>query len=301
MPRNRIDRRQFGLGAASAAAIAGFPAILRAQNAPIKLGMPTILSGRVAQLGISTSNAAQLSIDAFNAAGGLDGRPVELLLRDSKAKPDEAARVVRDLVNSDRVDAIFNAEASSASFAVQEVVRETGTLCLHVTSETSSLTADPAIRSAQRLPLRAPGHPRRGGERAIRCGRRRARRAEALDVGIARLRLWARQHRPVLPRARRSGGRGREGGGGLAETLPARLHRGDHADPAKAPRCGLQRAVGRRPGVVHRPGVDLRHVRRHRLFRHQSRRLHDDERAPGIAGGAAFGNPLHREFPRHRG
>ena len=148
MPRNRIDRRQFGLGAASAAAIAGFPAILRAQNAPIKLGMPTILSGRVAQLGISTSNAAQLSIDAFNAAGGLDGRPVELLLRDSKAKPDEAARVVRDLVNSDRVDAIFNAEASSASFAVQEVVRETGTLCLHVTSETSSLTADPAIRSA---------------------------------------------------------------------------------------------------------------------------------------------------------
>ena len=110
--------------------------------------MPTILSGRVAQLGISASNAARLSIDAFNAAGGLDGRPVELLLRDSKARPDEAARVVRDLINSEGVDVIFNAEASSASFAVQEVVRETGTLCLHVTSETSSLTADPAIRSA---------------------------------------------------------------------------------------------------------------------------------------------------------
>lgn len=145
MTRTGLDRRQFALGAA--AAITGFPAVLRAQNAPVKLGMPTILSGRVAQLGISASNAARQSIDAFNAAGGLDGRPVELLLRDSKARPDEAARVVRDLINSEGVDVIFNAEASSASFAVQEVVRETGTLCLHVTSETSSLTADPAIRS----------------------------------------------------------------------------------------------------------------------------------------------------------
>ena len=149
MTRAGLDRRQFALGAASAAAaITGFPAVLRAQNAPVKLGMPTILSGRVAQLGLSASNAARLSIDAFNAAGGLDGRPVELLLRDSKARPDEAARVVRDLINSEGVDVVFNAEASSASFAVQEVVRETGTLCLHVTSETSSLTADPAIRSA---------------------------------------------------------------------------------------------------------------------------------------------------------
>ncbi len=147
MSRTGLDRRQFTLGAGAAAAITGFPAIVRGRNAPIKLGMPTILSGRVAQVGISTSNAARMSIEAFNAAGGLDGRPVELLLRDSKAKPDEAARITRDLVNSEGVDVIFNAEASSASFAVQEVVRETGTLCLHVTSETSSLTADPAIRS----------------------------------------------------------------------------------------------------------------------------------------------------------
>lgn len=149
MTRTGPNRRQFALGAAGAAAAAatGFPAILRAQDAPIKLGMPTILSGRVAQLGVSTVNAARMSIDAFNAAGGLDGRPVELLPRDSKARPDEAARVVRDLVNSEGVDVVFNAEASSATFAVQEVVRETGTLCLHIVSETSSLTADPAIRS----------------------------------------------------------------------------------------------------------------------------------------------------------
>lgn len=149
LARKRFSRRQFIAGAAATgAAISGFPAIANAQaSGPIKLGLPTIMSGRVAQLGISSTNAVKMVVDAFNANGGLDGRPVEVLIRDSKARPDEAARVTRDFVNSDKVDVVFNCEASSASFAVQEVVRESGTLCLHNVSETSSLSADPAIRS----------------------------------------------------------------------------------------------------------------------------------------------------------
>ena len=143
-------RRGFIAGAAATGVIAGgFPWISNARAAePIKLGIPTIMSGRVAQLGISSTNAVQMVLDVFNAEGGLDGRPVEMLIRDSRAKPDEAARVTRGFVNSDKVDVVFNCEASSASFAVQEVVRESGTLCLHNVSETSSLSADPAIRSA---------------------------------------------------------------------------------------------------------------------------------------------------------
>ncbi len=145
-----ISRRSVlkGASAAAAAATFGFPAIVRAQSATsIKLGIPTILSGRVAQLGISSTNAVKMAVDEFNAAGGLDGRMIELLIRDTKAKPEEAARVVRDFINSEGVDVVFNCEASSASFAVQEVVREAGTFCTHCCSETSSLSADPAIRS----------------------------------------------------------------------------------------------------------------------------------------------------------
>lgn len=147
---NKYSRRKI-LKTTSAVAAAitinsGFPAILRADN-NIKIGVPTILSGRVAQLGISVSNALKMAINNFNNAGGLDGRNLELIIRDSRAKPDEAARVCRNFINSDKVDAIINAEASGASFAVQEVVRESGTLCLHTVSETSRLTADPSIRA----------------------------------------------------------------------------------------------------------------------------------------------------------
>ena len=147
---NKYSRREILKTSASTASVfalsTGFPTILKAEN-NIKIGVPTILSGRVAQLGISVSNALNMAVYNFNKSGGLDGRNIELIIRDSRAKPDEAARVCRNFINSDKVDAIINAEASGASFAVQEVIRESGTLCLHTVSETSRLTADPSIRA----------------------------------------------------------------------------------------------------------------------------------------------------------
>ena len=142
--RTVIKNAALGIGALSFST--GFPSILKADN-NIKIGIPTILSGRVAQLGISVTNAIKMAVNKFNEEGGLDGRKIELIIRDSRAKPDEAARVCRDFINSDNVDVIVNAEASGASFAVQEVIRESGTLCLHTVSETTSLTADPSIRA----------------------------------------------------------------------------------------------------------------------------------------------------------
>ena len=145
-----LPRRDFLKGASAAGAflaVGGFPMIARGQGAPaIRIGMPTILSGRVAQLGISSRNAVMMEVEAFNAAGGLNGRKIEMVIRDSKGQPAEAARVARELINTERCDLILDAEASSGAFAVHEVVRESGHLCLHTNSETSALTADPKLR-----------------------------------------------------------------------------------------------------------------------------------------------------------
>lgn len=131
-----------------AAGILGLPNISRGQGKePIKIGMPTVLSGRFTVVGNTTRAAAMLAIDAFNQAGGLDGRLIELIARDDKARPDEAARVVRELINSDGCHLILAASTTAGAFAIQEVVRETGHLCIHTVSETSALTADPKIRA----------------------------------------------------------------------------------------------------------------------------------------------------------
>jgi len=141
-------RRGFiqGAGALTAAAGLGFPFVSRAQNKPIRIGVPTILSGRVAQLGISSRNAISIAVERFNASGGLGGRKIEIVTRDSKGKPDEAANNTRHLVNSEGCEIIIDAESSAGAFAVQEVIRELKVLSIHTCSETSSLSADPKIR-----------------------------------------------------------------------------------------------------------------------------------------------------------
>jgi len=142
------QRRQLIKGSAAAVGLAsiGLPGISLAQNNPIRIGMPTILSGRVAMLGEASRNAAIMGVEMFNAAGGLNGRPVELIIRDSKGRPDEAARIARELVNSDGCEMILDAEASSGAFGVHEVARDLGFLVIHTCSETSALTADPKMR-----------------------------------------------------------------------------------------------------------------------------------------------------------
>jgi branched-chain amino acid transport system substrate-binding protein len=142
-----LDRRTLlKSAAASTIGLLAAPMVARSQAKSIKVGMPTILSGRVAQLGNSSRNAAMLEVEKFNAAGGIAGKQIELVVRDSKGQPQEAARVARELVNSDGCEILFDAEASSGAFAVHEVARDLGVLCLHTNSETSSLSADPKLR-----------------------------------------------------------------------------------------------------------------------------------------------------------
>ncbi len=142
-----LDRRTVLKSAAAGAAVTIFaPNIVTAQSKTIRIGMPTILSGRVAQLGTSSRNALMLEVEKVNAAGGLAGRQIEMVIRDSKGQPQEAARVARELINSDGCEFLIDAEASSGAFAVHEVAKDLGVLCLHTNSETSSLTADPKIR-----------------------------------------------------------------------------------------------------------------------------------------------------------
>src|SRR5258706_13634038 len=118
------NRREFikAASAVSAAAGIGFPFVSRAQDKPIWIGMPTILSGRVAQLGISSRNAVLTEVEKFNAAGGLGGRKIEIITRDSQGKPDEGAHNTRQLINGDGCEIIIDAESSAGACFVHAVI-----------------------------------------------------------------------------------------------------------------------------------------------------------------------------------
>ena len=94
-------RRELLRTAAASAALAGVPMLLRAQPAPIKIGMSAVTTGRFAYAGLGQVVAARMLFDQVNAAGGIEGRKLELIVRDSRNLPEEAVKNVRGLISSD--------------------------------------------------------------------------------------------------------------------------------------------------------------------------------------------------------
>ena len=76
-----------GMGAVLAA-----PVFLRRAYAqqPIKIGLPTVLSGGNAQYGIQAKRACELFGKEINAKGGVLGRPLEFIYEDTAADPATA-------------------------------------------------------------------------------------------------------------------------------------------------------------------------------------------------------------------
>ncbi len=102
--RRGTDRRTFlktAGAAAGATALAGFPAVLRAQTPAFKVGVVHPVTGPIAEPGQACRLGAQMAADAINAAGGiksLGGMKLELLVGDTQSKPDvgrtEAERII---------------------------------------------------------------------------------------------------------------------------------------------------------------------------------------------------------------
>ena len=54
---------------------------------PIRIGLSTPITGSQAENGVGTQAAVEIAVEEINAAGGINGRPVELVIQDSKSDP----------------------------------------------------------------------------------------------------------------------------------------------------------------------------------------------------------------------
>ncbi len=84
------------------------------------------LTGTTATFGISTKNAIDLAIEEANAAGGIAGKPIKIIVEDDQGRPEEAATAVRKLVEQDRVIAVLGEVASSRSLAGAPICQNAG-------------------------------------------------------------------------------------------------------------------------------------------------------------------------------
>ena len=83
----------------------------------IKIGFNFEETGAVAAYGTSEQKGAQLAVDEINAAGGIDGKQIEVVDKDNKSETAEAASVTTNLVTQSKVAAIVGPATSGATAA----------------------------------------------------------------------------------------------------------------------------------------------------------------------------------------
>jgi branched-chain amino acid transport system substrate-binding protein len=116
------------------------PMVAEAQK-PIKVGVPLPLSGPPALFGDPASKGAQMYVDELNAKGGVLGRKIELVIRDSKADANEAVRVAREMILKDNVDFLMGTLTSAEGPAVSVVAKENKIVFIAPIPKTDQLTA----------------------------------------------------------------------------------------------------------------------------------------------------------------
>jgi branched-chain amino acid transport system substrate-binding protein len=89
----------------------------------ILVGEFSSLTGGTATFGQSTHNGITLAFDEINAAGGVLGKKLKVLVEDDQSKPEEAATAVQKLISQNRVVAVLGEVASSRTLAAAPIAQ----------------------------------------------------------------------------------------------------------------------------------------------------------------------------------
>jgi branched-chain amino acid transport system substrate-binding protein len=95
-------------------------------NDAIIVGQSAPMSGPAAQLGQQMNRGAQLYFNAVNAAGGINGRKIELKVLDDFYEPDATARNTKTLIEDTKVFALFGSVGTPTSLAALKIANPAG-------------------------------------------------------------------------------------------------------------------------------------------------------------------------------
>ena len=114
--------------------------LAQAADGTIKLGLVAPMSGPNARYGAFSMHGAELAVKDINAAGGIDGRKIELFNADSQGTPVEGVSATRRLIDEDEVDFVIGDVSSSVTLAMQPVAEDAGVLLLNAASSNPKIT-----------------------------------------------------------------------------------------------------------------------------------------------------------------
>jgi ABC-type branched-subunit amino acid transport system substrate-binding protein len=147
------------VGLAGAATVAS-PAILRfgarAENGPIKIGMPLALTGALGTVGQQQKRGAELYAKLQNAKGGILGRPIELLIEDTAGNPANCVRKAQEMVERQNCRLLTGVTLSSEALAVVPKLAEWDTVFISSDNGDGRLTAESFVPNFFRANISGP-------------------------------------------------------------------------------------------------------------------------------------------------
>jgi branched-chain amino acid transport system substrate-binding protein len=119
-----ISRRDVLLGSAGAlgAASFSFPAPAVAQTEPLKIGCLAAMTGPSSAPTIGFNRGVTFAVDAINAGGGVKGRKIELVMRDTQGDPTKAVNATQELISQQKVHAIWGPLNSGEALATTPIM-----------------------------------------------------------------------------------------------------------------------------------------------------------------------------------
>lgn len=112
-----------------------------AQAADIKVGVAEALSGGAAQYGVAIRNGFQLAADEINAAGGVNGNKIALVIEDEQGKKEEAINVFKKLIFQDQVLMIFGPTLSNSAQAADPIAQGAKTVVFGTSNTADGITS----------------------------------------------------------------------------------------------------------------------------------------------------------------
>lgn len=122
---------------------------------PIKIGVVTPLSGTYAGIGQQVKWGLELATKEVNDAGGIMGRPVELIFEDEEANPAVAVQKADKVFQVNKVDFLTGTVNSGSTLAVGQVAERAGKLMATTVSFADSITGDKCSPNVYRVNARA--------------------------------------------------------------------------------------------------------------------------------------------------
>ncbi|MBM3538916.1 MAG: ABC transporter substrate-binding protein [Alphaproteobacteria bacterium] len=135
-----LSRRSLIKGAAGSALVGGigFPAISRAQSDAIRIGHLTPLTGFLGPLGEYAVMGVRLAAEEINAAGGVLGRRIDLVMEDS-VNPQTASAKAERLIDRDKVAMIIGEISSASGLAIGQVANRLKTVFINTGCNSDAL------------------------------------------------------------------------------------------------------------------------------------------------------------------